>query len=384
MKQILVVSDFHISEGFNSLLEDFFYETEFIDLLKKYSKDTELVINGDFVDFLQITYVPEQFKSEATESELRYGLKTSPEKSAWKIKYVMNKHENLFKALAEFTQKNNVYHLKGNHDVEFYWPEVQNTFHEEMKKLNQNYNESNFKFLDWFYYKPELVWIEHGNQYDSSNSFCNLLHPVLPDKKEIELPFGSCFCRYVFNELEKYDTFADNIKPVGKYWFWALKNKPKLALKFLLAYFPLAKNIVDKSRLTMYDNKQKEQTTRLHEKKLKKLSAEVKIPYNKLQEIEKLRVPQLLEGKRFFLALIKGQLSEEANLNKAAKKIKEILNVKYVVFGHTHLAEQNENFLNTGTWTPIVKEGKIENISTSKKLTYVLIKNGEAKVKEWK
>ncbi len=384
MARILVVSDLHIGEGEDSLLEDFFYETEFVDLLKKYQKDTELVINGDFVDFLQITKVPEQFRYGATERELKYGLNTSPEKSSWKIKYIINKHKNLFKAIAEFTQKNKIFHLKGNHDMEFYWPEVQTVFHEELKKLTQFYNEKNFCFLDWFYYKPNLVWIEHGSQYDSSNSFCNLLYPVLPDRTEIELPFGSFFCRYILNELEKQDSFADNIKPVGKYWFWALKNKPSLALKFLLYYFPLAKNIVNKSRITTYDSPKKERANRLHDQKLKKLSEETQISFLKLKEIEKLRVPQLLEGQRFLLALIRGQLSEEANLNKAAREIKEILKVKYVVFGHTHMAEQNENFLNTGTWTPIIKEGKIENVSTSKKLTYVVVNAGEAKLKEWK
>ncbi|PIN81226.1 hypothetical protein COV11_02415, partial [Candidatus Woesearchaeota archaeon CG10_big_fil_rev_8_21_14_0_10_30_7] len=82
MKQILIISDLHISEGQDSALEDFFYETELINLLKKHSKNTELIINGDFVDFLQITTIPEQFKPTTTETEKKYGLKTSPDKSA--------------------------------------------------------------------------------------------------------------------------------------------------------------------------------------------------------------------------------------------------------------------------------------------------------------
>lgn len=383
MKQIIVISDLHIGEGTDSPLEDFFYQKELVKLLKKNAENTELIINGDFVDFLQITQLPKKFKNLATKSEEKYGLKTSPEKSAWKIKYVIKKHPALFKALAEFTEKNKIFHLRGNHDIDFFWPEVQKSFHKEMK-IFKNYNEENFKFLQWFYYKPKLLWIEHGNQYDNINSFCNLLHPVLPRIKELELPLGSFFCRYIFNKVEKYDTFADNIKPPAKYFLWTLKNKPMLLLKLLKSYFPLAMRVINKSRVITHNKKDRLVQQKKHEKELKKLSKEWKIPFSKLKKIDKLRAPQILEGKNFLIALIKGQLSEEKNLINAAEEIKKLLKVKYVIFGHTHVAEHNKSFINTGTWTPIVKEGELKSINESKKLTYVLIKNNKAELKEWK
>ncbi|PIN81619.1 hypothetical protein COV11_01570, partial [Candidatus Woesearchaeota archaeon CG10_big_fil_rev_8_21_14_0_10_30_7] len=316
--------------------------------------------------------------------EKKYGLKTSPDKSAWKIRHVIKKHSNVFKTLAEYTKNNKIIHLTGNHDMEFYWPQVQNAFHEEMKKLSVDYNKKNFVFAHWFYYKPKLIWIEHGCQYDSANSFCNLLHPVLPKIEELELPLGSFFCRYVFNEVEKYDTFADNIKPPGKYLLWTIKNKPRLALKFIKSYFPLVKQLINKSRLTTHNKTQKETINKIHNSELKKLSKKWHVQLLKLKQIDNLRVPQLLEGQKFLKTLIKGQLSEETNFKNAAKKIKEILNVKYVVFGHTHYAVHNEDFLNSGTWTPIVKDGKLVSATESKKLTYILIKNNKAELKEWK
>ena len=64
-KVILVISDLHLSagkmiKGKRNLLEDFHYDNELVDFLNYYSmgdyKDipVELVINGDFFDFLAV------------------------------------------------------------------------------------------------------------------------------------------------------------------------------------------------------------------------------------------------------------------------------------------------------------------------------------------
>lgn len=67
-KLILVISDLHLSagkmlKGKRNLLEDFHYDNELIDFLNYYSSgdyadmEVELVINGDFLDFLAVPYV---------------------------------------------------------------------------------------------------------------------------------------------------------------------------------------------------------------------------------------------------------------------------------------------------------------------------------------
>jgi len=62
---VLVISDLHLSAGKNirgrrNFLEDFHFDRELIDFLVYHSsglyedKDVELVINGDFLDFLAV------------------------------------------------------------------------------------------------------------------------------------------------------------------------------------------------------------------------------------------------------------------------------------------------------------------------------------------
>ncbi len=70
--KIVIVSDLHLSEGWdeNGYLqrnEDFFFDQNFKRFLEYLSEKGEegkfsyrLVINGDFVDFLQFTSIPEE------------------------------------------------------------------------------------------------------------------------------------------------------------------------------------------------------------------------------------------------------------------------------------------------------------------------------------
>jgi len=67
-KVVLVISDLHLGagkmiKGKRNLLEDFHYDNELVDFLNYYSSgdyqdiEVELVINGDFFDFLAVPYV---------------------------------------------------------------------------------------------------------------------------------------------------------------------------------------------------------------------------------------------------------------------------------------------------------------------------------------
>ena len=67
-KTILVISDIHLGageivNGKRNLLEDFHYDKELIEFLDYYSrgfyseKEVELIINGDFLDFLAVPFV---------------------------------------------------------------------------------------------------------------------------------------------------------------------------------------------------------------------------------------------------------------------------------------------------------------------------------------
>ncbi len=216
--------------------EDFFHDLNFrrfLEHLRAQNKKYEIVINRDFVDFLQVTSVPNSIgKEEITKREHEFGLGTTHAKTIWKLKRIMNGHWIFFEALAEFLsddRENEIYVLPGNHDIEFVLPEVQEAFREELarylpknKLSEQNAIKKRAKFLPWFYYdKKYSIYIDHGCQFDALNSFEYFLRPYRPDGT-IDLPAGSFFVRSLFNSVEVDHPFADNMKPVSKFMRWFL------------------------------------------------------------------------------------------------------------------------------------------------------------------
>lgn len=382
MNNLLVISDLHLSQGESSQYEDFFYEKEFTDFLKYHQeKPTTLVLNGDFIDFLQIVETSPEF--DLTEKEKKYGMNTTPEKSVWKLKYCIKKHNKFFKALGEFLEKGNkIVHVKGNHDVEFYWPQVRNSFYQVMENYG-DFSQKQIQFEQWFYYEPGRAYIEHGNQYDTVNSFCNFLHPVLPfATNQIELPLGSFYCRYLFNRIESIDPFADNIKPATKYLGWVLLSRPQMALKILRYYLPAIARTWDKSRLLTHTKEQIIKLEKAQTTNLKNLANQKNISFETLQKIDSMHAKPVLESTHFFLRAIKEHLFEQPPMPRISRSIKNLLKVPNIIFGHTHYAEQTTDYINEGTWTPVIIDKKLESVK-SKKLTYAILIRKKAELREW-
>ena len=253
----LVVSDLHLSEGRNPKTgwidprEDFLFDDDFADFLEFHTcseewADTEwtLVIAGDFVDFLQVTEMPPN--QPGLEREGDYGLVAGPAESAWKIRRIMLGHPALFHALAKFCLEHRIVLISGNHDAEFFYPEVREALISGLLELrtpprgNPGPSER-LSFFPWFFFDGN-VYIEHGHQYDPTNSFPSALAPLeKPSKKtsgefsgKMFLPLGSIFVRYLFNRVETSSPFADNIKPETRFIGWFIRNHPLRALLFLV------------------------------------------------------------------------------------------------------------------------------------------------------
>jgi len=181
-----------------------------------------------------------------TPREERYGLGTTPAESAWKQQYSARSHPEFFQALARFLyQGHRMVHIKGNHDVDFHWPLVQETLRDQvveaarqcpdLAEVDATDLRSRIEFAPWVHYEPGLAYVEHGNQYDPTNFFRDFLNPVLPgDPTRLELPLGSLLVRYVFNSLEAKHPWADNVKPVSEYVKWLLSRDPFGAISTLV------------------------------------------------------------------------------------------------------------------------------------------------------
>jgi UDP-2,3-diacylglucosamine pyrophosphatase LpxH len=266
---LLIVSDLHLSEGLDpdsgkfSCLEDFLFDNSFANFLRHHEEVRHqprfggrpwlLIINGDLFDFLQVASLPEEggilqaVKGVERHRDLRlnerdYGLGTTARESGWKLKRIARGHRRFFAALGWFVARGNqIAVIKGNHDVELHWLQVQERFIAEVERaytrerlmldhgppVTSEMLGARIHFYPWFYYEPGRVYVEHGGQYDAAHHFRDYLHPVLPDDPErIELPWGELFVRYLFNKVEDVHPFADNIKPYTRYLGWAFRRDP--------------------------------------------------------------------------------------------------------------------------------------------------------------
>lgn len=270
---LLIVSDLHLCEGFDpktgrfSRLEDFLYDDAFARFLRYHEtiknqprfggRPWLLIFNGDLMDFMQVVSLPTDGRllrlvrgvekhRELPPEERDYGLGTTAPESEWKLARIARGHQGFFAVLGWFIAcGNRVVVVKGNHDAEFYWPEVQERFREEVRRayarervllgegppLTASMVKERIQFYPWFYYEPGRVYVEHGGQYESSCHFRDYVKPLSPeDPRSLYLPWGSMFVRYLFNKIEDVHPFADNVKPPTRYLMWAFRKDPLMTV----------------------------------------------------------------------------------------------------------------------------------------------------------
>lgn len=334
---LLIVSDLHLSEGRDPRIkkfsknEDFFFDEEFARFLAHY-QDTRrwdaanwhLIINGDFLDFLQVTAMDDAPGDQPHASKHHgLGFPCGTQETVFKLGIIANGHWLFFESLAGFVAAGNILTIiKGNHDVEFHYDDVRQAFLAELAAAFRrrferdptwgkdmeigNIGADTVRFSDWFYYERELLWVEHGNRYEEFNSFKYWLSPLLPDipgwpskrKDEIDLPFGSLFVRYLFNRIERIEPIADNIKPAKKFVGWLIRKHPITALRFA---FGDGRYMLDRIRRAWADvlpeawDVRKQQ----HKTRLDELARQSGIEHAKLEELDRSRARSVLKEPDF-------------------------------------------------------------------------------------
>ncbi len=400
---ILVLSDLHLSEGWNphtgllSRREDFFFDTTFERFLAKHAQianednsSTRLIFAGDLVDFQQVKSTPAaetagprpecrwcerlSFGEDSDERHPRLGLSTSPRHTVWKLEQIIAGHGVFFSSLADFlAHGHDLVILPGNHDIEWIYPQVRQAFIRGVCGFAPAHSRHSIaqriKFKPWFYYEPDLIYVEHGNQYDPLDSFDYLLYPFLQDGR-IDLPAGSFFVRYLFNHVEFSWPFADNIKPPSRFILWALARWE--GWRYLLEYFRFFREICNK-RGPLPDD-WRGRLDLIHLQCLSQLSDTTGIPQASLDELKGLWERSLLHNAgrwKLFMGFVKGSPSSQA-LRRKALAIQRILHVPYLVFGHTHQAYRHllsggrgrAEYFNSGAWTRVFSESMEERLIT--------------------
>lgn len=341
----LVISDLHLGKGrilpdggVNSL-EEFYYSEKLCEFFHYYTSaafddaEIELIINGDFLNFLQVDYKG-HFLTVLTEGVCLDVLKS-----------IVEGHRQVFQAMGDFARKpgNGIAYIVGNHDQAMLWPACRDY-------LNQMVGVPlKYKNIVYFF---DGVHIEHGHMHEAANRMDPRRFFLKKDLAEpiLNLPFGShFFVEFVLSIKHRYP-FVDKIRPFARMTRWALFNETWMTLK---SFVELTGYLI-KSILVKDPRKQ--------------------IGFRRLMKI-------VLESAIF------------PDLTESARKILQDERVHTVIFGHSHVYSyrqwKGKEYYNTGTWTEITS---LDVVSLGKitKLTYVYLEYGadggrpRGRLKEWR
>jgi UDP-2,3-diacylglucosamine pyrophosphatase LpxH len=227
-RQVYVISDLHLGGEYGdpSRRDDRGFRlctqtstlTQFVETLSLRPSDgprTELVINGDFVDFLA-----EQTSEERIRGVFTPFAATAAEAVA-KLEAIVERDRPFFRALTAFLQRGHrLVVLLGNHDLELALPDVRRTLMNALEIRGQH----DFHFIyDGEAYIVGDALIEHGNQYDAWNKVDHgalrrlrsrqsrgLLHE---GNDRFSPPAGSQLVADVINAIKSQYRFVDLLKP---------------------------------------------------------------------------------------------------------------------------------------------------------------------------
>lgn len=348
-KLVLVISDLHLSagkmiKGKRNLLEDFHYDNELIDFLEYYSSqdyqdlNVELVINGDFLDFLAVPYV--EFYDDEFWSETA---------ALAKLRMIMTAHVGVLESLKKFLSKPNksIVYIIGNHDAEFVFDSLKEEFLNFFGEFKKNIILSNSITT---HIPVKGVSIQHGHQYERAHEFDqeNAVVETLNGEKYFIPPWGSYYVTNVVNKYKHERSFINSVRPIKHFIIHGIIFDTFFTIRFILSnfyYFVMVRF------WHFYMTK----------KSLKQMFEDL------LREIELFQDYETLT-RQFF----------EKNPES-----------KVLIVGHTHnpalrIFNDGTIFINTGTWTRMVNLD-LGQWNNGNSLTYakIVVKNSDYDINEF-
>jgi UDP-2,3-diacylglucosamine pyrophosphatase LpxH len=346
----IIVNDFHIGkgpvlkDGTVNILEDFRFGHSFVEFLNYYrtgeyeNAEVELIINGDFLNLLQIDYL---------------GIHTylvTERMVCHAVQAIIAGHPQVFDALREFAEAphHQIAYIIGNHDIGMLF--------DGPRKILRETIGTNIRFYDT-YYEFDSVRVEHGHMYEAINATdpqkFTLRDPDYPEPV-LNLPWASLFVAIFLPKIKKERPFVDKVKPFTGYMRWALLHDTLFAL-----------------RTFFY------------------------ITFSFLRMISLSKKHPLLDFKMSW-ARLKGTTIYPSFIKEARKILKANPRLSAIIFGHTHVIRYRQwgggkEYLNTGTWNEVTSLD-IADFGLQTLLTYGFIElaapnssqRPRIRLKEWK
>jgi UDP-2,3-diacylglucosamine pyrophosphatase LpxH len=222
----------------------------------------------------------------------------------WRLRKTLRDHEAPFAALGDFLLAGNeAVFLKGNHDVDLQWFKVQKALLQELhrllvekgRKVEEKQLAGRIHFLDWFYYEPGTVYIEHGCQYDELNAFPNFLDPALVhDPERSFAPIGSRMVLYLTNAFPDYRPQPES----GAFMKYIRRTGQLFSRKFLGRSLKVVRHSLFFAGL--FSEEGWKTTGGSEDRFLSDLSAKTGIPIDRLQQLQGFQARPVTAVRGFF------------------------------------------------------------------------------------
>jgi len=397
-----IVSDLHIGAGHTNkggnLLEDFRASRTFVDFLhaiwhesERDRREVELIINGDFFEFLQVPAVDDYDPTISYPKEAY--LDSSQEASIKRLNIIAKGHSRIFDALSDFIHveaaQRSITIIKGNHDVHLYWPGVKSRLREILGASGTR--GSLLRFADEFISR-EKIYVEHSHQRaEKMNGYYDSFDPRSPDDPDqLYYPAGSRFVIDFFNKVEPGWWFVDHIKPIPTLIWYALKwdfDFACQALVSLIRYAPALAlegavpegGIASGPNSTLEDLEDEVKHREISQRYTDDSAFRLHFHQQVQQFFDSINLDEPLLTNIVDDPLEMGhayQNQQHALLRHAAQKISEQEGAKIILFGHTHYPIQEKlstgsTYINTGSW--------VEDFSDATQKTWEALFNGSRK-----
>lgn len=232
-KSKVIISDVHLGEGREGVnynpWQEFQHDALLCEFLQYYSsgrygatQELELILAGDFVDFLQIRH------------DAAFPLAVTEDISLAKLEKCRQAHPMVWAGLSQFLAQpgKTLTILPGNHDVDFYFLPVRQLFVDKVAGPDCAHK---VKFCLEGSYFFDGVLIQHGHEWEASNQFeHNEATIQRPDGKPIlNFPFGSLYQMMILNQLKRDRPYITKVNPLQLYLLRSLWEDTGFALKFI-------------------------------------------------------------------------------------------------------------------------------------------------------
>jgi UDP-2,3-diacylglucosamine pyrophosphatase LpxH len=401
------------------LREELRLDRELSSLLEHYrthpqdGRPWRLIIAGDLVDFAGMSISPRDgspLETPLTEEERKHGLGNARDHVVHKMRAVAERHDSVFRKLARFVAEgHSLVLIRGNHDVEFYWDSARDAFVDALIEragdavaddAAREAFRGRVEFRHWFYYVEDLLYVEHGHQYDETCCYSNVLVPLSPrDPKRLTYSFSDILLRYVVRPTRGLSASGHDGKGLADYLRLAYRMGLGGGASLGYRFFRAVAAMIRASRDHMSERARELKGE--HEKHMAHIAERFRVSVDKLRALAELhpvpvtgRVSRILRSvfldltaaiaasALLVLVLLFGNLvpalyvaplaavlgsgiyawmkssrvvDPEGPLRRGAAHVADLLPARFVIMGHTHdpvfePVKDGVTYINLGAW----------------------------------